>query len=168
MTQIFENSYKFDFLSRPVLKYYKSRPDAITPIFATNGAACFDFYACKPDYFEGLYIELPSGGITLVPTGLKFDIPKGHHIKIYNRSSMPLKKGLILANGVGVVDEDYVDEVFGMFYNSTKETQYIKVGDRIMQGELVSNSKNFCFEEIKKASEKKGNRTGGLGSTGNA
>jgi hypothetical protein len=45
--------------------------------------------------------------IALVPTGLVIAVPAGHFLGIFARSSTPLKRGLIVANGVGVLDSDY-------------------------------------------------------------
>ena len=47
------------------------------------------------------------GEVTLVPTGLVIEVPDGHLLGIFARSSTPLKRGLMVANGVGVVDPDY-------------------------------------------------------------
>jgi dUTP pyrophosphatase len=44
----------------------------------------------------------------LVPTGIKSYMQEDEALFLYNRSGNPLKKGLILGNGVGVVDSDYV------------------------------------------------------------
>lgn len=44
---------------------------------------------------------------TLVPTGIKVKMPRDNALFLYNRSSNPLKRGLVLANGVGVIDADY-------------------------------------------------------------
>jgi len=45
--------------------------------------------------------------IALVPTGLVIEIPRGYFLGIFARSSTPLKRGLMVANGVGVIDPDY-------------------------------------------------------------
>ena len=56
--------------------------------------------------------------------------------KIYARSSLPLKKGLMLANSVGIIDEDYRGEIKAMFYNFTDKPVEIKQGERVAQMEL--------------------------------
>ena len=53
----------------------------------------------------------------LIPTGLIFDIPKNHYVRLYARSGNAFKKGLVLANSVGIIDSDYVDEVKIMLHN---------------------------------------------------
>ena len=45
--------------------------------------------------------------MALVPTGLVVHVPEGYFFGIFARSSTPLKRGLMVANGVGIVDSDY-------------------------------------------------------------
>ena len=44
---------------------------------------------------------------TLVPTGIKCELPSDYYLELSVRSSCPLKHWLILANGVGIIDADY-------------------------------------------------------------
>ena len=46
---------------------------------------------------------------TLVPTGMKCYLDDNQYLELSVRSSCPLKHWLILANGVGIIDSDYVD-----------------------------------------------------------
>ena len=85
------------------------------PAYATAGAAAFDLAAAAD-------VEVPPHGIALVPTGLVVEVPAGHFLAILARSSTPLKRGLMVANGVGVVDADYcgpADEVKVQVINVT-------------------------------------------------
>ena len=90
-------------------------------------------------------------------------------LELYNRSSSPKKLGLILANGVGVVDADYygnVDndgEIMFAFFNIKPWDVTIKVGDRIGQGVF----KKFLRPEIG-LRVKDVERVGGIGSTDNS
>ena len=52
-------------------------------------------------------MEIPPRSIRLVGTGLVIAVPEGHFLGIFARSSTPLKRGLMVANGVGVIDADY-------------------------------------------------------------
>ena len=82
-------------------------PAVPLPDYQTPGAAGFDLAAAAD-------VEIPAGSIALVPTGLVIQVPAGHFLGIFARSSTPLKRGLMVANGVGVIDEDYcgpADEV---------------------------------------------------------
>lgn len=160
----------------------------ILPSQVTKGSACYDvFYAPEKDdspegykpvtgysdknsKFErvpgkdGSVVFAPYDRI-LVPTGLFFDIPEGLSIRALSRSSMALKRGFIVANSVGVIDSDYVDELYMLLYNATGLTQKIELGERIGQIEPFC-SNYFEWNPLKKPASKKGNRTGGLGSTG--
>ena len=81
-----------------------------------------------------------------------------------NRSSNPLKRGLVLANGVGVIDKDYYGNadndghIFFAFYNNTEEDIMIHKGDMIGQGIF---SKYLVVDD----DEAEGERLGGFGST---
>ena len=70
------------------------------PGLATGRAAGFDLASAVD-------IEIPACGIRLVGTGLVIGVPDGYFLGIFARSSTPLKRGLIVANGVGVIDADY-------------------------------------------------------------
>lgn len=104
-----------------------------------------DYYSSLPDLDPANWDEFTnyvSSAIkpTLVPTGIKVKMPKDNVLKIYNRSSNPLKHHLILANGVGIIDSDYYNnsdnegEIFGQFLNFDVKPYTIKKGNNIMQG----------------------------------
>lgn len=104
-----------------------------------------DYYSSLPDLDPAnwnAFTNYVSNAIkpTLVPTGIKVKMPKDNVLKIYNRSSNPLKRHLILANGVGIIDSDYYNnsdnegEIFGQFLNFDVKPYTIKKDDNIMQG----------------------------------
>ncbi len=100
------------------------------PKYETAGAAGIDLAASAD-------VVVPAGGIALVPTGLVIEVPAGHLLGIFARSSTPLKRGLMVANGVGVIDQDYcgpADEVKIQVLNFTGSPVEVKRGDRIAQG----------------------------------
>jgi dUTP pyrophosphatase len=83
---------------------------------------------------------------------------------IYARSSTPLKRGLMVANGVGVVDPDYCgpdDEVKIAVMNFTTAPAAVRAGDRIAQGILLA-APRVTWEE---AEELRADSRGGFGST---
>lgn len=104
---------------------------------------------------------------TLVPTGIKAYMQDDEYLKVYNRSSNPMKTGLIVSNGVGIIDSDYYDNedneghIFVQFINLGREPHIIKKGDKIAQGifakGLAADEDNFNDAE----------RKGGFGSTDN-
>ena len=76
---------------------------------------------------------------TLVKTGLKAYMQDDEVLMLYNRSSNPKKKGLILANSVGVVDKDYYGNpdndghIMFALYNIKEEDVLIKKGEVLGQ-----------------------------------
>jgi len=168
-----------------MLKVFKCKDHATIPEVATEGSACFDLKAAfkmgdKVTTYNNWNkkVEVPVkiiGGVesiqihpdtrVLVPTGLIFDIPDNHVLKLYIRSSTALKRGLLLANGTGIIDSDYVNETYIMLYNITDSVIAINDGERLAQGKLEKNIK-YSLTEVDKAPEQKTDRVGGLGSTG--
>lgn len=133
-------------------------PDVPLPRYETPGAAAFDLAAAVD-------VEVPPHGIALVPTGLVISVPAGHFLAILARSSTPLKRGLMVANGVGVIDSDYcgpADEVKIQVINVTDAPVRVAAGDRIAQG-LVLAAPRVTFEE---RGHLDGPSRGGFGSTG--
>ena len=101
---------------------------------------------------------------TLVKTGIKAYMQDDEDLMLYNRSSNPKKKGLILANSVGVVDKDYYENpdndghIMFAFYNIKDEDTIVKKGDAIGQGIF---QKYFVTDD----DVAEGERVGGFGST---
>lgn len=128
------------------------------PSYQTAGSAGFDL-ASSVD------MTIAPGEIKLVPTGLVFAVPAGHFLGIFARSSTPLKRGLILANGVGVLDSDYsgpTDELKIQLMNVTNAPVEIKRGDRLAQGVILP----FVQAEFDETATATTVDRGGFGSTG--
>ena len=83
---------------------------------------------------------------------------------LFNRSSNPTKKNLVLINGVGVIDEDYRGPVIACLYNDSNEARTIKGGDRIAQL-IVIPYLPVIFEETDSLDATERNDSG-FGSTG--
>ncbi len=134
-------------------------PSVPLPDYQTPGAAGFDLAASAD-------VEIPAGNVALVPTGLVIEVPPGHFLGIFARSSTPLKRGLIVANGVGVIDQDYcgaADEVRIQVLNFTQSAVQVRKGDRIAQGLLIPVARAEWRET--EADLRDGSR-GGFGATG--
>lgn len=101
---------------------------------------------------------------TLIKTGLKAYMQDDEYLMLCNRSSNPKKKGLILANSVGIIDKDYYGNpdndghIMFAFYNIKDEDITIKKGEAIGQG--VFSKYLVVDDDISE-----GVRTGGFGST---
>jgi dUTP pyrophosphatase len=164
------------------LKIFKTHSGIVLPKFGTEQAACFDLayqphgkheYVgynvynktfSRPIKSDGLLTIMPGDRI-MVPTGLIFDIPEGHSLRIHPRSGLSYKQGLVLANLEAVIDSDYVHETFVLLTNLSENPQTISVGDRIAQAELIEQLRYDIVETAEKP-EQKTDRVGGLGSTG--
>ena len=131
------------------------------PVRKTKYSAGYDMEAAEdvivPSFKKG---DKP----TLVKTGLKAYMQDDVVLMLYNRSSNPKKKGLILANSVGVVDKDYYGNsdndghIMFAFYNIKDEDIEIKKGEAIGQG--VFQKYLVVDDDIAE-----GTRVGGFGST---
>ena len=101
---------------------------------------------------------------TLVKTGIKAYMADDEVLILANRSSNPGKKGLILANSIGVIDKDYYGNpdndghIMFAFYNVKEEDVEIKKGDAI--GQAIFQKYLVTDDDIAT-----GERTGGFGST---
>jgi dUTP pyrophosphatase len=135
--------------------------DINLPIRKTKYSAGYDIEAAEdvvvPSFKKG---DAP----TLVPTGIKAYMEDDEVLYLYNRSSNPKKKGLVLANSVGVIDKDYYGNpdndghIMFVFYNIGEEDVTIKKGEAIGQGVFSP----FLVVDHDSAT---GKRMGGYGST---
>lgn len=162
------------------LKFWRVHTDVKIPLKHTEGSACFDlsFQGYGKNKVTGFtrmnkpVERLMQGNMTispgdrmLVPTGLIMDIPEGYSVRLHARSGTSLKQGLVLANAEGVIDSDYVEEVYILIHNISDNAQRINYGDRIAQAELVKNEV-YTIEETASRPSTKSRRLGGFGSTG--
>jgi len=134
------------------------RPDIPLPRYESDHAAAFDFSAAAD-------VVIDPGRVALVPTGLVVEVPAGMFLGIFARSSTPLKRGLMVANGVGVVDPDYcgpTDEVKIAVMNFTGAPVTVQRGDRIAQG-IFLTAPRVTWDE---ADELRDASRGGFGATG--
>lgn len=163
---------------------YKMHPDVKIPKFGTEYANCFDLeYFPVTDVVNGFdqynmaigrYVDKSTQELTinpgdrlLVPTGLIFSLPeeRTYSLRLHSRSGLALKRGLVLANGTGIVDVDYNQQVFALIANVSNMSQTISKGERVCQAEIVKNV-TVAMIEINDKPKALGDRTGGFGSTG--
>jgi dUTP pyrophosphatase len=141
------------------VRIHRLHPDVPLPRYETAGAAGFDLAASED-------VVVAPGGLALVPTGLVIQVPPGHFLGIFARSSTPLRRGLMVANGVGIVDEDYCgpkDEVKIQVFNFTAAPVTVARGDRIAQGLFLPVSR-VAWDETDAAH--RDDSRGGFGATG--
>ena len=139
------------------LRVTRLDPSVPLPTYATAGSAAFDLAAAEN-------VVIGPHQIKLVGTGLVFAVPDGHFLGIFARSSTPLKRGLMVANGVGVLDSDYCgprDELKIQLLNVTDAPIHVNAGDRLAQGIVLQSPRvEFVEGEITAPTR------GGFGSTG--
>ena len=131
------------------------------PVRKTKYSAGYDIEAAEDTIIPSLKKGMKP---TLVKTGIKAYMGEDEVLILANRSSNPGKKGLILANSIGVIDSDYYENpdndghIMFAFYNIKDEDIEIKKGDAIGQG---------IFQKflITDNDVSQGQRTGGFGST---
>jgi len=109
--------------------------------------------------------EILPGEIKLIPTGLRVKMPKNEVLLVFPRSSLAFKKGLMMSNGVGVIDADYYNaenegHIGIPFYNFSKEKAVIKKGERLAQGIFTNYFKTVDDDNDSTV------RLGGFGSSG--
>ncbi|MCA1584907.1 MAG: dUTP diphosphatase [Acidobacteria bacterium] len=140
------------------LRIKRLDPRVPLPAYASTDAAAFDLASAQD-------VDVPPGAIRLIGTGLIVEVPRGHFLAIFARSSTPFKRGLVVANGVGVLDPDYCgpdDELKVQVLNVTAAPVRVSRGDRLGQG-IVLPAPRVEWEEV---DEMTGATRGGFGSTG--
>ncbi len=98
-------------------------------------AACFDL-SCRET------VTIAPKEVKLIPLNIAVKIPVGYSLLIFVRSSTPLKKGLMAANSVGIVDPFYCgdkDEVLIEFFNFTEKTVEVEKGEILAQGMVIKH-----------------------------
>jgi dUTP pyrophosphatase len=112
------------------LKIHKLSTTAVTPSYATDGSACLDIAADETCVVEPRRSRK-------VRTGLAFEYEPGYVLKVFSRSGMGAKNNIRLANGTGIIDQDYRGELFVVLFNDSYTPYPVRQGDRIAQAMLV-------------------------------
>jgi len=129
------------------------------PSYQTVESAGFDIAA-------GEDIIVKPGVITIIPTGLVIEAPVGYYLQLNPRSSLAVKKGLMLSNGVGTIDRDYsgpTDQIYLQVFNFGKADVEIKKGERLVNGIFLPVQQVEWVESVGTPREED---RGGHGSTG--
>ncbi len=161
-------------------------PGGKAPVKATAGAAAFDLCArVDPELVQsegvgsherpgkvvvphasvrGVYNQPPvHSTVVKIPLGVAFAIPPGWVGKLYARSSMG-SKGLVIPNGVGVIDSDYRGEVSALYLNLSGEDFVVRDGDRVAQ--IIFERLEVVALQPVESLDETARGAGGFGSTG--
>jgi dUTP pyrophosphatase len=132
-------------------------PELPLPTYATAGSVGFDLI-CRED------TEVAPSRLARIPSNVIVETPPGYMLLLTMRSSTAKRKGLLIPNGVGVIDQDYCgegDELMVSVYNFRHEMVSVLRGERIAQGIFVPIAR-VAWNEV----ERVGYGRGGFGSTG--
>lgn len=168
-----------------MIQFRKVHDDAVIPTLATKHAACYDaqsyltpgtitaYNSHNQEYQAGVSekgtVNIHPGSRYLIPLGWAVRLPTGMSMRLYSRSGLALKRGLVVVNGVGIVDSDYRHEVFAIITNIGNVWVPVSNGSRICQVEFVVNEEfRETMREVSCTDEEwfDSERTGGFGSTG--
>lgn len=127
------------------------------PEYKSGGAAAFDLYSRET-------ILIKPGKVGYAPLNIALELPEGYWAMVSARSSLH-KRGVTLANGIGVGDEDFCgdnDEYKAALLNLTDKPVTIEKGERIVQMMILEREK----VEIEVVEHLGNEDRGGYGSTG--
>lgn len=127
------------------------------PAYKTSGAVAFDLVS-------RVSIVVPPGEVVYAPLNVIIATPAGHMLLLAARSSLH-KRGLMMANNVGLIDQDYCganDEIVAPLFNITKQPVTIARGERIMQAAIIPIT-NVTWNEVDTIDTAS---RGGFGTTG--
>lgn len=137
----------------------KLKENAKKPTVATKYSAGYDLYCA-----EEKDITVNPGEVYVFDTGVAIELPEGTFGGLYARSGLSTKRGMMLVNGVGVIDRDYRNYIKVPLRNTGKEPQTIKPNDRIAQL-VIHKYEQFEMREVDELTQTD-RGTGGFGSTG--
>lgn len=134
------------------------------PSYETVGAAGADIRANFPVGSRETGLELQPMQRSIIPTGLRMEIPEGFEVQVRPRSGLAFKHGLTLVNTPGTIDSDYRGLVGVLMVNLGADPFTITHGERIAQL-IVAPVVQAQFEAGDTLSDTH-RGSGGFGSTG--
>lgn len=137
------------------------------PEYTSEGDGCMDIRIVLPrDEVVGGQVTKTSiapNETKIFDTGLIFEIPDGHVMKIYPRSSTGIKLGIRLANGTGILDSKFRQTCKIALHNFSNSIVFVDHLQRIAQFQVVPFPK-MIIEEVEEVTDTA--RGEGLGSSG--
>jgi dUTP pyrophosphatase len=131
------------------------------PSYATDGSAAIDLRACLKEQ-----LGIQPGETVLVGSGIAINIKDPNIVGIIvPRSGLGIKKGVVLANTVGVIDSDYQGEIKIGLFNRSQNRYLVQPGERICQM-LFMPVINVTLKLVQEFSNATFRGNGGFGHTG--
>ena len=149
------------------VKVKKLFKDAQMPTIATEGSAGADLraYLYDEEINEKVtkMIVFPNREVK-IHTGLCFQLPKGTAMLLLPRSSMGIKKDLVLKNTIGLLDCDYTGECLIFLKNIGDTPVAIEQNERLVQALIIPYVK-ADYQEVEELDETERGASG-FGSSG--
>ncbi len=101
---------------------------------------------------------------SLVPTGIRIELPQGYEAQVRPRSGLALKHGITVLNTPGTIDSDYRGELKVLLVNLSNEDFVINAGERVAQM-VIAKHETVEWEEVEVLDETERGE-GGYGHTG--
>lgn len=101
---------------------------------------------------------------TLVPTGIRIELPEGYEAQVRPRSGLALKHGITVLNTPGTIDSDYRGELKVLLVNLSNDDFVVNAGERVAQM-VIARHETATWEEVEVLDET-GRGEGGYGHTG--
>lgn len=101
---------------------------------------------------------------TLVPTGIRIELPEGYEAQVRPRSGLALKHGITVLNTPGTIDSDYRGELKVLLVNLSNDDFEVNAGERVAQM-VIARHETATWEEVEVLDETERGE-GGYGHTG--
>lgn len=101
---------------------------------------------------------------TLVPTGIRMELPEGYEAQVRPRSGLALKHGITVLNTPGTIDSDYRGELKVLLVNLSNDDFVVNAGERVAQM-VIARHETATWEEVEVLDETERGE-GGYGHTG--
>lgn len=101
---------------------------------------------------------------TLVPTGIRIELPEGYEAQVRPRSGLALKHGITVLNTPGTIDSDYRGELKVLLVNLSNDDLVVNAGERVAQM-VIARHETATWEEVEVLDETERGE-GGYGHTG--
>ena len=112
------------------IKCVKTDKKVLVPCQLTSGTVGISLYAANE-------VDIHVGEVVSVSAGIKISVPVGFEAQIRSRSKLAYERRIMLANGVGTIDNDYRDEVKVMLHNLGDRDYRVQRGEKIAKLVIV-------------------------------